>query len=273
MSALGAALGAALGVALGAPGTSPAGGSTEPGWCPALPGDINLGDLVIEVVRKDIKHVHLSVHPPMGRVRMAAPSHLSQDALRAFVIGKLAWIRRQQAKLHAQERETPREFLDRESHYVWGRRRLLTIVEHHAAPLVELRHTRLKLFVRPGTDAEGRSRVLEAWYREQLRSEVAPLLEPWQRRLRVQVTKVFVQHMKTRWGSCNPIAHTIRLNTELAKKPIACLEYILVHELLHILEPTHNARFVALLDQHLPGWTNRRDQLNRLPVRHENWTY
>lgn len=234
---------------------------------------LQVGDLVIEVVRKDIKHVHLSVHPPAGRVRMAAPAHLSNDALRAFAIGKLTWIRRQKKKLDSQERETPREFLNRESHYVWGRRRLLTICEHHAPPLVELRHARLKLSVRPGTDAEGRSAVLETWYREQVRAATAPVLERWQRRLRVQVSKVFVQHMKTRWGSCNPIARTIRLNTELAKKPPACLEYILVHELLHLLEPTHNARFIAVLDQHLPGWANRRDQLNRLPVRHENWTY
>lgn len=234
---------------------------------------LQLGSLVIEVVRKPIKNVHLSVYPPAGQVRMTAPPHLSQDALRAFAIGKLTWIRRQQDKLHAQERETPREFLHRESHHVWGRRRLLTIVEHHAPPLVELRHTRLKLSVRPGTDAEGRAAVLEAWYREQVRTAVAPLREHWQRKLRVQVTKVFVQHMKTRWGSCNPTSHTIRLNTELAKKPPMCLEYILVHELLHLLEPTHNARFIALLDHHLPGWTNRRDQLNRLPVRHETWTY
>ena len=234
---------------------------------------LQVGGLAIEVVRKDIKHVHLSVHPPVGRVRMAAPAHLSNDALRAFAIGKLTWIRRQQKKLDHQERETPREFLNRESHYVWGRRRLLTIVERHAPPLVELRHTRLKLLIRPGTDVDGRANVLEAWYREQVRAAVAPLLERWQRRLRVQVAKVFVQHMKTRWGSCNPTAHTIRLNTELAKKPPECLEYLLVHELLHLLEPTHNARFIALLDQHLPGWTNRRDQLNRLPVRHETWGY
>jgi predicted metal-dependent hydrolase len=268
MSALGTPVSA-----LGTPSPSSAGVLSEPSWGSALPGNLTLGNLAIEVVRKDIKNIHLSVHPPIGRVRMAAPEHVSNDALRAFAIGKLTWIRRQQQKLHMQERENPREFIHRESHSVWGRRRLLTVIEHDKPPFVELRHTRLKLFVRPGTDTEGRNALLEAWYREQLRSAVAPLIERWQKKLRVQVAKVFVQHMKTRWGSCNHTAHTIRLNTELAKKPPMCLEYIVVHELLHLLEPTHNARFIALLDQHLPGWTNRRDQLNRLPVRHETWSY
>ena len=234
---------------------------------------LQIGELAVEVTQKDIKNIHLSVHPPHGRVSIAAPLHLSVSAIRAFAIGKLSWIRQQQRKLQEQERETPREYLDRESHYVWGRRCLLKVVEHDAPPAIEWRHHRLVLAVRPGTDEGRRGEVLEAWYRDQLREEAKPLTAEWERRLGVRVDRVFIQRMKTRWGSCNPASHAIRLNTDLAKKPRECLEYILVHELVHPLEPTHNSRFVALMDGFLPGWEHRRDHLNRLSVRHVDWTY
>lgn len=234
---------------------------------------IQIGDLTVEVIQKDIKNLHLSVHPPMGRVSIAAPCHLSVSAIRAFAIGRLAWIRQQQRKLQEQERETPREYLDRETHYVWGRRCLLKLDERDAPPTVEWSLNRLTLSVRRGTDERRRGELLEAWYRNQLRHAVKPLSVEWERRLGVQVHRVFIQRMKTRWGSCNPASRAIRLNTDLAKKPRECLEYILVHELVHLLEPTHNSRFVALMDQFLPGWPQRRDQLNRLPVRHADWEY
>jgi predicted metal-dependent hydrolase len=233
---------------------------------------LQLGTMAVTVARKDIKHVHLSVHPPSGRVTISAPEHLSLEALRAFAVAKLGWIRRQQAKLLAQERDAPREYISRESHYVWGQRCLLRVVEADAVPSVEQHHRRLTLTVRPGSGMDRRAAVLDAWYREQLRTAAAELLVTWQRRLRVRADRLFVQRMRTRWGSCNPAAHSIRLNTELAKKPRECLEYILVHELMHLREPTHSERFVALMDQSLPNWRQRRDQLNRLPVRHEGWT-
>jgi predicted metal-dependent hydrolase len=238
-----------------------------------MAASLQLGDLAVELVHKNIRNVHLSVHPPTGRVRIAAPRHLSVDAIRAFAIGKLGWIRRQQRKLQEQERETPREYLDRESHYVWGRRCLLAVVERDAPPCVEWRHHRLTLAVRPGTEPSRRAEVLDAWYRRQLRGAVQPLMREWEQRMGVRVERLFVQRMKTRWGSCNSTARTIRLNTDLAKKPRECLEYILVHELVHLLEPTHSARFVALIDRFLPGWPHRRELLNRLPVRHEDWSY
>jgi predicted metal-dependent hydrolase len=234
---------------------------------------LKIGDLAVEVTQKNIKNLHLSVHPPLGRVTVAAPLHLSIKAIRAFAIGKLSWIRQQQQKLQGQERETPREYLERESHYVWGRRCLLRVVEREAPPSVEWRHNRLILAVRPGMEDSRRGEVLEAWYRDQVRGEAQRLTAEWERRLGVRAGRVFIQRMKTRWGSCNPASRAIGLNTDLAKKPRECLEYILVHELAHLLEPTHNAKFVALMDQFLPGWTHRRDQLNRLPVRHLNWTY
>lgn len=234
---------------------------------------LDLGDFRAEVVRKAIKHVHLSVYPPDGRVRIAAPAGMELDAIRLFAIAKLAWIKRQQRKILAQERETPREFLDRESHSVWGKRYLLKVVEKEAAPAVELGHSSLLLQVRPGCDAARRQEILDAWYREQIRQAVPALLEKWQPLIGVRAGKVFVQRMRTRWGSCNPVSGHIRLNTDLAKKPPECLEYIVVHELAHLLEPTHNAPFAGLIEMFLPHWRQVRDELNRLPLRHEDWTY
>lgn len=225
-----------------------------------------LGEIEVDVRFRQIRNVHLSVHPPAGRVSVSAPSRMSVEAVRAFAASKLAWIKQQQRKLREQERETPHEYLDRESHYVWGKRYLLAIRESDRASLIELRHNCLVLQVRPGANTASRRAVLERWYREQIRKAVPPLLVTWQSRIGVEVERFFVQRMKTRWGSCNHLARTIRLNTELAKKPRESLEYVVVHELVHLLEPTHGAGFVALLDHHMPDWRFRRDALNRLPV-------
>jgi predicted metal-dependent hydrolase len=234
---------------------------------------IKLGDIAVDVVLKDIKNVHLSVYPPTGSVRISAPRRMSLDTIRVFAISKLDWIKQQQRLLRAQERETPREYVDRESHYVWGKRYLLTVTEHDGPPSLELKHSRMLLRVRPGTDEDKRQALVEAWYRDQLKAAVPPLLARWQPLLKVRVERVFVQRMKTKWGGCNPRARTIRLNTELAKKPVECLAYIVVHELVHLLEPTHGARFVALMDGVMPKWQFHRRVLNRLPVRGETWSY
>ena len=234
---------------------------------------IQLGDIAVDVVLKDIKNVHLSVHPPTGRVRISAPKRMRLDTIRVFAISKLAWIRQQQTKLRAQERETPREYVERESHYVWGKRHLLTVIESEGTPSIEIKHSRMLLRVPPRTGEEKRKALVEAWYREQLKEAVPPLLARWQQLLGVSVQRFFVQRMKTRWGSCNPKTGTIRLNTDLAKKPRGCLEYLVVHEMIHLIEPTHNARFVALMDGAMPQWRIVREQLNRLPVRHDEWAY
>ena len=234
---------------------------------------IELGGIVLHVVKKDIQNVHLSVYPPSGKVRISAPLRMNTDTIRVFAISKLGWIRQQQQKLRAQERETPREYLDRESHYVWGRRYLLKVVEADAAPSVQIQHGTLLLRVRPGADEATREAVVAGWYRQLLKRAVPPLIEAWEPLLSVTVKGFFVQQMKTRWGSSNPDARTIRLNTELAKKPRECLEYIVVHEMIHLLESTHNARFTDLLNRFMPQWQHYRSILNRLPVRHERWDY
>ncbi len=235
--------------------------------------EIELGDILVHVSQKDIKNVHLSVNPPGVRVRLSAPLHMNLDTIRAFVISKLEWIKRSQNKLRAQERETQREHIDRESYQVWGQRYLLQIIELEAAPRVAVKCGSLVLQVRPGTARAKRQAVVAQWYRNQIKDAVPALIQKWAPLMGVNVKKVFVQQMKTRWGTCNPTAGNIRFNSELAKKPPECLEYIVVHEMVHLLEPTHNQRFTALMDRFMPVWRNHRDELNRLPVRQEHWVY
>ena len=236
-----------------------------------MASQIQLGDIAIDVVLKDIKRVHLSVHPPAGRVRISAPKRMSIETLRAFAISKLDWIRRQQRKLREQDRESQREYLDRENHYVWGRRVVLELVKVNSGPSVQLCRSRLLVRVRPGTDEANREAVVASWYRQLLKEAVPPLIEAWERRLKVNVSGFYVRQMKTKWGSCNPTARTIRLNTELAKKPKECLDYIVLHEVAHILEPTHGPGFMALMDRFMPAWGETQKLLNRLPVAHADW--
>lgn len=232
---------------------------------------IMLGDITADVVLKDIKNVHLSVYPPTGRVRISAPRWMSLDTIRLFAISKVDWIRQQQHKQRTQERETLRECVDRESHYVWGRRYLMKVVEAEAAPSVRREHRTLVLQVRPDSDAAVRRAVLSGWYRDILKAAVPPLIAAWEPRLEVSVRGFHVQQMKTKWGSCNATAGTIRLNTELAKKPSECLEYLVLHEMVHLIEPKHNARFVALMSRFMPDWQHRKQTLNRLPIGHPDW--
>ena len=234
---------------------------------------LKLGDIAVDVVLKDIKNVHLSVHPPTGRVRIAAPPRMSLDSLRLFAISKLGWIKKQQKKLREQERETPREYLDRESHYVWGKRYLLKVVEEDAAPSVELKHSSMILRVRPGANDEAKQAIVARWYREQIKAAAPDLIAKWEPIMGVKVERVFVRRMKTKWGSCNARTRSIRLNTDLAKKPAQCLEYIIVHELVHLLERHHNGRFTALMDGLMPHWKQFRKLLNTAPLGHESWSY
>jgi hypothetical protein len=232
---------------------------------------IQLGDIAILVRHKAIKNVHLSVHPPEGRVTLVAPTGTRLEVARAYAISRLGWIREQQARLKNQARETPRQFVERESHYLWGRRYLLTVEERDARPGVKLDHKRITLTVRPGSDRGKRAEVMHDWHKRLLHEAVPSIIARWGRKLDVQVSGYFLQRMKTKWGSCNPSAGNIRLNTELVKKPKDLLEYIIVHEMVHLIEPTHSERFIALLNQHYPSWREARDELNELPLTAEAW--
>jgi len=233
---------------------------------------IRVGDIAIEVTRKAIKHAHLSVHPPHGRVTLVAPNDTRLEVARAYAISKLAWIRRQKAKLEGQARETPRKFIERESHYLWGRRYLLIVEERDIRPGVKLDHKRITLNVRPGSDQAKRAGVMYAWHRHLLHEAIPPLIKKWERELGVKVAGYFLQRMKTKWGSCNSSAGNIRLNTELVKKPKDLLEYVLVHEMTHLIEPTHSERFIEILERHYPTWREARDELNELPLAAESWS-
>jgi predicted metal-dependent hydrolase len=234
---------------------------------------LKLGSITVDVVQKDIKNVHLSVYPPAGKVRISAPLRMKVETIRVFAASKLGWIKEQQKKITGQDRKSPREYIERESHYLRGRRYLLRIVERDSPPLVQLRHNKIVLQVRPATGAARRREILDEWYRGQLRAAAQPLIAKWVSMMGVRIERVFVQRMKTKWGSCSRRSASIRLNTDLAKKPPECLEYMVVHEMVHILEPTHNARFMSLMDRLMPNWRVYRQMLNRLPVRHETWDY
>lgn len=235
--------------------------------------NLKLNELDIEVIQKDIKHVHLSVYPPNGRIKVSAPESMCMDNIRVFVISKLSWIKKQQEKLCAQERETPREYIERESHYFNGKRYLLEIIEHEDPARIELKHNAIELYIKPCMPIEKRNTILNEWYRQYLKNIIPDIIQKYEKIMDVKVNEFGVKKMKTKWGTCNPEAKRIWLNLELAKKPTECLEYIIVHEMAHLIEPTHNERFISLVNQFMPKWKFHRDELNRLPVRHENWKY
>ncbi len=235
---------------------------------------MTVSGIAIDVIRKDIKNLHVGVYPPNGRVRVAAPHRLDNDAIRRAIITRLKWIRRHQAQFKRQKRQSDRDMVTGESHYYQGRRYRLNVIEHDAPPTVTLRNkATMELRVRPGTDRAKREAILHAWYRDRIREQIPPLLATWEPRLGVTVNEVRIKKMKTRWGSCNADAKRIWLNLELAKKPPASLEYILAHEMIHLLHRHHDEEFRALLDQLMPNWELRRDELNRAPLAHEEWEY
>ena len=237
-------------------------------------GQITISDITIDVVRKDILNIHLAVYPPLGRVRLAAPLNISDDAIRLFAVSKLAWIKRNQRKFEGQERIAPREFKNRESHYFRGQRYLMNIIEVDAPPKVILKNkTYIDLYVRPRTPTDKRLEVMNEWYRVQLKNQIPDLIAKWEEKMNIKVSEWQVKQMKTKWGSCNIEAKRLWINLELAKKPEHCLEYIIVHEMVHLLERHHNDRFHYLLETYLPNWKQLKTELNQLPVSHADWGY
>jgi len=237
-------------------------------------GQITVSGLRVSIVRKAIKNLHLGVYPPNGRVRVAAPLAVSDDAVRLAVIGKLGWIKRQQARFKTQPRQSEREMVSGESHYFLGRRYRLRVIERDGASRVVLRNrSTIELYVRRETSVEHRKSTLQRWYRQQLRALIPPLLEKWESALEIEVADCGIKRMKTKWGACNAEARRIWLNLELAKKPVQCIEYIIVHELAHLIERHHNDRFTSIMDKHLPQWRLNQQELNSAPLAHETWSY
>ena len=238
------------------------------------PRNMDVNGISVEVVRKNIKHLYLRVLPVNGRVRVSAPLRLDEDEIRSAVMSRQGWIRRKQSQLERQRRQSGGDYVTGESHYFEGRRYRLNVIEQNSRPAVTLPDdSTMVLSVRPGSDRARREQVLDQWYRRQLQDRLPALIDKWERRMGVRVNEVRIRKMKTRWGTCNRRARRIWLNLELMKKPAACLEYVVVHELVHLLERKHNNRFRDLMDRHMPQWRSHRDELNRAPLAHGNWEY
>ncbi len=235
---------------------------------------IQVADLLIDVVRKNIKNMHLAVYPPTGRIRLAAPAKTDSEVIRLFAISKIAWIKKHIKNFNNQSRETPRDYISGESHYFEGRRYILNVIEREGYNKVEIKnHKELNLFIRPNTTKEEKSKVFKEWYRKQLKKQIPELIEKWEKVIGVKANAWGVKQMRTKWGTCNTTEKRIWLNLELAKKPKNCLEYILVHELVHLLERNHNDTFIKHLNTFMPKWRAHRDELNSLPITHNDWGY
>lgn len=234
---------------------------------------ITLGDLTVDVGQKDIKNVHLSVYPPSGRVRISAPLRMDMDTIRVFAISKLSWIKKQQNKFRNQAREAPREYITRESHYSLGKRYLLRVIEHDAPPSVIIKHDTIEIYVRINTGPKKRQEILDEWYRQNLKEIIPGIISQYEKIMKVTVNEFGIKKMRTRWGTCSRVPKRIWLNLELAKKPREHIEYIVAHEMTHLLERRHNERFVTFMDQFLTKWRFYKEGLNRIPLRHENWSY
>lgn len=232
---------------------------------------IEIGNLSIEVEQKDIKNIHLSVYPPSGKVKISAPLKHELNTIRVFAISRLSWIKNQQEKILKQERETKREYLNLENHFYKGERYLLNLIKENAPPKVVLRAKKMDVYIRPNSSKEKIQEVMEDWYRSELKKDIPILISKWEKILNVKVKDFGIKKMKTKWGTCNDKAGRIWINLDLAKKPPRCLDYIVLHEMVHLLETKHNDKFVAYLDKSLPNWRLIKDELNRLPLKHEDW--
>lgn len=235
--------------------------------------NISIANISIDVIRKDIKNMHLAVYPPEGRIRLSAPNNTDSEVLRLFAISRLGWIKKNIKSFKEQARETPRDYVSGESHFLQGKRYLLEIIEHEGYNKVEIGAKKIYLKLKPNTTTEQRSTIIREWYRKELKKQIPELLEKWEKVIGVKSNDWGVKQMLTKWGACNIEAKRIWLNLELAKKPTICLEYIIVHELVHLLERNHNDKFVSHMNKFMPKWRLHRDELNNLPVAHNDWGY
>lgn len=235
---------------------------------------LSISNLTIDIVRKDIKNMHLAVYPPHGRIRLSAPENTDSEMMRLFAISKIGWIKKHIKNFEAQPRETPREYISGESHFFQGKRYMLNVIERKGFNKVEIKGTKnINLYVRPNTSNEDKAIILKEWYRTEMKKQIPELLSKWESIIGVKSNDWAIKQMRTKWGTCNIEAKRIWLNLELSKKPVICLEYIIVHELVHLLERNHNDKFVSYMNQFMPKWRMYKTELNKLPVAHNDWEY
>ncbi|MFZ1809312.1 MAG: SprT family zinc-dependent metalloprotease [Cyclobacteriaceae bacterium] len=233
-----------------------------------------VSNIQVDVIKKDIKNMHLAVYPPNGKVRLATPMGVNDDTIRLFTISKLGWIKKQQRKFNEQHRQSSRKYVNRESHYFFGKRYLLKVIEEDRPSRVEIKgKARIELHVKPNSTIEQRHSIMSEWCREELKKVASTIFPKWEKKMGVSIDTWGIRQMKTKWGTCNQESKRIHLNLELSKKPIQCIEYIVVHELVHLFERNHNEQFKAYMDKYLPNWKSIRNDLNRLPVSHVDWEY
>lgn len=231
-----------------------------------------VGNLQVSVLKKAVKNLHLNVLPPHGRVRVSVPPNMNEDAVRVFIASKLPWINKQIEKFKTQARETKRDYIEGESHYFQGKRYLLNIVKTDGKPHIQIRRKKfIDFYVNDKVGKRQREKLFNDWYRLELKKQVHDLIYKWQKTMGLKGVDWRVKRMKTKWGTCNSKAKRIWLNLELAKKPLGCLEYIIVHELVHLKENSHNERFVSLIDKFMPHWRARKEELNKFILAYEEW--
>lgn len=235
---------------------------------------LQIQDLDVETIKKNIKNIHLGVYPPNGRVRVAAPTNTSDDTIELLVLEKMSWIKKQQNKFIKQERQTKREYVSGESHYYLGKRYLLNVKETKDKPRIEIKRAKhIDLYIKEGSTIEQRKHLMQEWYRQQLKKVIPRYIQKWQDKTGITINEWRVKQMKTKWGSCNRDAKRIWLNLELGKKPRECLEYIILHEMVHLLERNHNDQFIEYMNQFMPNWKFLKEKLNQFPISHGNWKY
>ena len=234
---------------------------------------IEIAGIEVKVTKKNIRNIHLAVYPPKGKVTLACPEATADETIRLYLTSKIGWIRRQRKVLEEKERQSPREYVSRETHYFLGKAYLLKIIPTEGPNVVKAGKKFIEINMHPNTSKARREELMREWYRTELKHLLTGIIEKWEKKMELRLEDWHVRQMKTKWGSCNPKKKHILLNLELAKKPVHCIEYIVVHELVHLLERTHNEHFVALMDRYLPNWRRLRDELNKLPVSHVEWGY
>lgn len=230
-----------------------------------------IGGFDVEVTKKDIKNIHLTVHPPKGVVKLSAPLDTDSQVLKAFALTKLEWIKRHHQRLVNQARESQRELINRESVSVWGNRYLIKIESFNGGGFVEIKGNNLILRIQKNSSKKTKIEIIESWYRDELRKKAIKILAKWEGKFGKSVKNLYIQRMKTKWGSCSPASKSIRLNTELVHKNKEALEYVIVHELIHFIESRHNDKFYRILDSVLPNWKSIRQKLNQAPLTYATW--
>jgi len=233
---------------------------------------LQVGGIEVVVLYKPVKNLHLNVLPPDGRVRVTAPQNMNDDAIRTFLATRISWIKTMQAKFKGQERQTPREYVSGETYYFFGKKYKLEVIERDAKPNIEIKgKTTIFLEVRPKTILLKREEIMQQWYRDQLHQFLEKVIDKWEKKISIKASGWSIRRMKTRWGTCNHKKKNILFNLELAKKPENCIEYVVLHELLHLIEEKHSKKFTALLDKYMPKWESEKEELNRLILSYEEW--